>query len=146
MGFYLRKSVKVGPLRFNLSKSGLGVSVGIRGLRFGAGPRGNYVHMGTHGIYYRATIPSASRPLTTRPSSTTRPTVIQPEIPAGTHAPLEEIESADATQIIDSSSADLLQELNAKRRRVSLWPLAAALTALLALAGLGAAPDQVPPK
>ena len=41
MGFYLRKGVKVGPLRFNLSKSGIGVSAGIKGLRFGSGPRGN---------------------------------------------------------------------------------------------------------
>jgi hypothetical protein len=29
MGFYLRKSVSVGPLRFNLSKSGVGVSAGV---------------------------------------------------------------------------------------------------------------------
>jgi hypothetical protein len=46
MGFYIRKALRVGPLRFNLSKSGIGVSAGIRGLRLGTGPRGNYVHMG----------------------------------------------------------------------------------------------------
>ncbi|MCE4352095.1 DUF4236 domain-containing protein, partial [Xanthomonas hortorum pv. cynarae] len=63
MGLYLRKSVRVGPLRFNLSKGGIGVSAGIKGLRVGTGPRGNYVHMGARGIYYRATIPSgATRP------------------------------------------------------------------------------------
>ena len=32
MGFYIRKSVSIGPLRFNLSKSGIGVSAGIKGL------------------------------------------------------------------------------------------------------------------
>ena len=35
MGFYLRKSVSVGPFRFNLSGSGVGVSAGIRGFRVG---------------------------------------------------------------------------------------------------------------
>jgi hypothetical protein len=30
MGFYLRKSISVGPLRFNLSKSGIGVSAGVK--------------------------------------------------------------------------------------------------------------------
>lgn len=47
MGFYIRKSVSVGPFRFNHSKSGVGVSAGIAGLRLGSGPRGNYVHRGS---------------------------------------------------------------------------------------------------
>ena len=37
MGFYIRKSVKAGPFRFNLSKSGIGTSVGVRGFRVGTG-------------------------------------------------------------------------------------------------------------
>ncbi|MCS0495860.1 DUF4236 domain-containing protein [Ancylobacter sp. MQZ15Z-1] len=62
MPFYIRKSVSSGPFRFNLSSSGVGMSVGIKGFRVGTGPRGNYVHMGLGGIYYRATLPSAHRP------------------------------------------------------------------------------------
>lgn len=54
MGFYIRKSLQAGPFRVNLSKSGLGVSVGIKGFRIGTGPRGNYVHIGRGGVYYRA--------------------------------------------------------------------------------------------
>lgn len=119
MGLYLRKSVAVGPFRFNLSGSGVGVSVGVKGLRFGSGPRGNYVHMGRHGVYYRATIPS-SRPSNPGPSPV-GPTA--PVAPAGTHGPLQEIESADVSGIVDSSSAELLAELNAKRRRHKFWPL-----------------------
>jgi hypothetical protein len=46
MGIYLRKNLSVGPLRFNLSSSGIGVSAGIKGLRVGTGPRGNYVQIG----------------------------------------------------------------------------------------------------
>ncbi|MDQ1546095.1 MAG: polymerase subunit epsilon [Actinomycetota bacterium] len=56
MGFYIRKSVSAGPFRFNLSKSGVGISTGIPGFRLSSGPRGNYVHMGRHGLYYRATL------------------------------------------------------------------------------------------
>jgi len=41
MGIYLRKSFKVGPIRFNLSKSGLGVSLGVKGLRYGVRPDGS---------------------------------------------------------------------------------------------------------
>lgn len=59
MGFYLRKSIRVGPLRFNLSRSGIGVSAGIPGLRVGIGPRGNYVRIGSGILKYRATLPSA---------------------------------------------------------------------------------------
>ena len=50
MGIFFRKSVRVGPFRFNLSGAGVGVSVGIPGLRIGTGPRGNYVSAGRGGI------------------------------------------------------------------------------------------------
>jgi len=132
MGFYLRKSISVGPLRFNLSKSGIGVSAGVTGLRFGAGPRGNYVHMGRGGLYYRATLPPSSSPRNSLPQPL-QPSA--PEIPPGTHAPLEEIESADVYQIVDSSSRELLDELNRKRAKIRLWPFVAVVS--VAVLGLG---------
>lgn len=136
MGFYSRKSVKVGPLRFNLSKSGVGVSAGVRGLRFGTGPRGNYVHMGRHGIYYRATLPPGSPGAQPEPE---RPPRAERENEPSTHEPLREIESAAAAQIVDSSSRELLQELNDKRRRPRLWPvvLAVTLLAVFVVAAMG---------
>ncbi len=133
MGFYLRKSISVGPLRFNLSKSGIGVSAGVTGLRFGVGPRGNYVHMGRGGLYYRATLPPSS---SSRNSPTRPPSPIKPEIPPGTHAPLEDIESADISQIVDSSSRELLDELNRKRAKTRLWPIVAIASAVILGAGI----------
>lgn len=54
MAWYVRKSVKVGLLRFNLSKSGIGTSIGIKGFRVGVRPNGSsYVHTGRYGVYYR---------------------------------------------------------------------------------------------
>lgn len=57
MGTYLRKSVKVGGLRFNLSSSGVGVSAGVKGLRVGVSGNGKtYVSGGSNGIYFRETV------------------------------------------------------------------------------------------
>lgn len=128
MGFYLRKSISVGPLRFNLSKSGIGVSAGVNGFRFGVGPRGNYVHMGRGGLYYRATLPpsSASRKSPAQPQFSP-----PPQVPSGTHAPLEVIESADVSKIVDSSSRELLDELNRKRAKMRLWPVVAIASAVM---------------
>ncbi len=53
MSFYIRKHFRVGPVRLNLSKGGLGVSGGVTGARIGLSPRGAYVHGGRHGLYYR---------------------------------------------------------------------------------------------
>lgn len=133
MGLYLRKSVNVGPFRFNLSKGGVGVSVGVKGLRVGSSPRGNYVHMGRQGIYYRATVPSSGGSDLPRPvrRSPDRLPSVDPVIPDGTHGPMVEIDSASATTIVDSSSKSLLDELNAKHRRGRRWPWAAAASGFL---------------
>lgn len=131
MGFYLRKSLRVGPLRFNFSKSGVGVSTGIKGFRVGTGPHGNYVHMGRGGLYYRRSLsghsahPGVSRthlaPLSTPPR-------VAPS------DGLTELGSGSALLMVDSSSADLLQELNAKRKLMMFWP-AAAIVSVLTVAG-----------
>jgi hypothetical protein len=62
MGLYFRKSVRMGLFRINFSSAGVGISAGIPGLRVGTGPRGNYIQMGAHGVYYRAAPPHVARP------------------------------------------------------------------------------------
>jgi Tfp pilus assembly protein PilF len=55
MGFRFRRSVNLGGgLRLNISKSGLGVSGGVRGARVGIGPRGVRTSVGIPGtgLYY----------------------------------------------------------------------------------------------
>ncbi|HEX6817254.1 MAG TPA: DUF4236 domain-containing protein [Ktedonobacterales bacterium] len=61
MPWYVRKSVKMGPMRLNFSKRGIGMSVGVRGLRVGTGPRGPYVSGGRGGVYFRQSL-RAERP------------------------------------------------------------------------------------
>ena len=75
MGWYLRKSLKLGPLRFNLSKSGIGASAGVKGLRFGSGPKGQYIHAGRGGLYFRQSL--KSRETTPLQGNTARPDEVE---------------------------------------------------------------------
>ena len=62
MGFYLRKSFRAGPIRFNLSKSGLGFSAGVTGARLGVTSRGRpYLHAGRGGLYVREYLDGGGR-------------------------------------------------------------------------------------
>ena len=56
MGLFFKKGFNIGPVRINFSKSGVGCSVGHKGMRVGTGPKGNYVHAGRHGLYYRKSL------------------------------------------------------------------------------------------
>jgi hypothetical protein len=54
MSVFFRKSVKFGPVRLNFSKSGIGTSFGVKGLRVGVSPKGKkYISGGSHGLYFR---------------------------------------------------------------------------------------------
>lgn len=107
MGFYFRKSIRVGPLRFNLSKGGIDVSAGIPGFRVGTGPRGNYVQMGARGIYYRTTLPSGRSEHSVVPpvaphfqgEMRTALPPSMPPVPTHSAGPMVEIESAHARKI-----------------------------------------------
>ncbi|MBT1536874.1 DUF4236 domain-containing protein [Ralstonia solanacearum] len=133
MGFYVRQSVKVGPLRFNFSKSGVGVSTGVKGIRIGTGPRGNYIHMGRGGLYYRTTFPKA----TPRNHETPRP----PQVPhhsnpphdanSTTVGPMEEIQSAAVQQLVDTTSADVLAQIERKKRIPNYWKVVALASIIL---------------
>jgi hypothetical protein len=64
MGWSFRRSARFGPLRLNLSKSGIGYSVGFRGFRIGKDAKGrNYSQASIPGTgiyrrdYYRAAGP-----------------------------------------------------------------------------------------
>ena len=70
MGFYVRKSFRAGPIRLNLSKSGLGASIGVKGLRIGSGPRGSYIHAGRGGLYYRQKLGNGNKYQSTSPDIT----------------------------------------------------------------------------
>lgn len=123
MGFYLRKALKFGPVRLNLSRSGLGVSVGVKGARIGVSPKGNYyVHAGRGGLYYRQNLGTLhGRPGEARLLSDTE---------------LLEVESRAARDMQDTSSMSLLKELNRVESRISALPFAI-IGFILMLVGAG---------
>ena len=86
MGFYYRKSVNLGPFRVNLSKTGVGYSIGGRGFRVGTTSRGrkytSFSIPGT-GIGYRKSgagclVLLAAIPCLTRRQSMALPRLNQP--------------------------------------------------------------------
>jgi Protein of unknown function (DUF4236) len=113
VGFYIRKSFGLGPVRLNLSRSGLGASLGVRGARIGIGPRGRYIHLGRGGLYYRKSLGT--------PERHSAPT--HPAIQARVSDHLQEIVSAPAAAMSDSSSAELLTELNRVEKRWDRCPI-----------------------
>lgn len=115
VGFYIRKSLRAGPFRFNLSKSGVGVSVGVPGFRVGTGPRGNYVHMGRGGVYYRATLNGRTT------AASPRPTQLHP--PPGTFHPsgvlMEDVTGTTALELTPTGGGDVVEQLNAAAARIA---------------------------
>src|SRR5258706_5568384 len=121
MVFFFRGSVGFGPLKINFSKSGIGASVGVRGARISAGPRGTYVSVGRNGFYYRQRIDIPA-------GRSAEPTSAEPPIEAE-----GQIHSAEVGQLVDSSSEELLKEINACASRFRAAPIFAFLTFLAAL-------------
>lgn len=129
MGFYFRKSVKFGPMRFNFSKSGIGVSVGVKGARVSAGPRGTYVHAGANGFYYRQRVGGSNVRYDRSPSSSSQNFPPQDTLPEPTSSAFT-IESADVSRLVETSSAELIDQINeaAKRTRHAPFAVLATLT------------------
>lgn len=125
MSFYIRKSIRCGPIRFNLSKSGLGISGGVKGFRVGTGPRGNYVHMGRGGLYYRKYQSKGGRSRAHARTSPSRPDLVESPLSTIPDVEMHEVESAATDQIVDSSSSELVAEFAAKRKRLRIRPILA---------------------
>ncbi len=56
MGFYFKKSIKIGPLRINFSKSGISVSFGVKGASVNVGSKTSSINLGRKGVYYKKSI------------------------------------------------------------------------------------------
>jgi hypothetical protein len=109
MGFYFRKSAKIGPFRVNFSKSGVGMSVGVKGLRAGKGPRGNYIHMtGPFGVQYRQSLGS-------KPKTDVKQTIPQSPSLDG----IEWIDNGNVAEMRDIGFDDILNEINLKLSAVN---------------------------
>jgi hypothetical protein len=116
MVFYIRKSVSAGPFRFNFSGSGIGMSVGVKGLRIGTGPRGNYIHMGRGGLDYRATLGGGKR------QSWAGQITPMPDLSRSGSGQATQIETGNVTEMVPSTGSDLLEQINKKMAPWRVWP------------------------
>ena len=107
---YFRKSLNFGGFRVNLSKSGIGYSYGIKGFRISTGPRGTYATVGAGGFYYRERIDKPKTPH----RDATPPKNSLPHQPPGV------VETADVSELVDTSSETVLSEINDRKSKMRI--------------------------
>lgn len=118
MKFYKKKSIKLGPFRFNFSKSGMGVSVGVKGFRIGTGPKGNYVHLGKKGVYYQQAL--MKKKIKNKMFSPNRDIkILNNRVYQENGLFFEKVETNKIAEIKDSSSIELMSEIQYKNELIS---------------------------
>ena len=131
MGFFFRKSLGFGPFRLNFTKSGVGVSAGIRGVRLSAGPRGTYINVGREGFYYRKKI-NVAQPQNSGHASKNfgSGTAYEP------CEPVQQTETADVDTMVATSSDETIAEINSKLELYAYGnaPLVTVIAAVVVLA------------
>ena len=122
MNWHLRKSIRTGPVRWNLSKSGIGMSVGVRGLRVGTGPRGSYIAGGRRGLYFRQSLGQTS---TGRGTTHSRyPNVTPQAVPVSPvlqGAPIQYLPETQVNASIPASADTLAHYIATQRAHHSLF-------------------------
>jgi hypothetical protein len=143
MGYFFRKGLNFGPIRLNLSKSGVGASIGVKGARLTMTPRGTtYVTVGSKGFYYRETVARRS-------GGSSGPTPSQPSTPSPPSA--DEIATANVSDLVDSSSASLINSLNERAQMFNpawvfyTFGVALAVGGFMMLSSLQTSPAGTPP-
>ena len=92
MGISFRKSKSFGPLRLNFSKKGVGLSVGVKGLRVGtkAGAKGVYLRGGTGPVRFNERLDTKVKK-SPRPALHEEPRTSAPSIESTTEQHVEPI-------------------------------------------------------
>lgn len=131
MGVSFAKSVKFGAVRFNFSGSGIGMSVGIPGLRIGTGPRGAYIGGGMAGFRYRKSLGTGSRPTATAAQPALSPEQYSESAPQPNIIATIEHEAKSVLELTDATSDSLIQSMNEQRQKTALWPFVAVVLVIL---------------
>ncbi len=128
MPFYFRKSISIGGVRLNFSKSGVSYSTSpIKGFRITTGPHGTYATVGAHGFYYRERLDEPNHPLpSTRPRQADAPPQSAASIPTG-----------DVTNFVDATSEGMIKEINDRKSKTRTAPFMGVGCGLFSLLLLG---------
>jgi hypothetical protein len=132
MPWYFRKSIGLGRgARMAFSKSGVSYSLGGKGYRLTTGPHGTYVTLGAGGVYYRQRV-GGPYGTSAAPSSPATPRL------ATSWAGRQTVETASVDQLVDASSAAVIEQINrtvrAPRHTGLVVALGVVFTVLLAVA------------
>ncbi|NJN93519.1 MAG: DUF4236 domain-containing protein [Anaerolineales bacterium] len=110
MGFRFHKSIGIGKfLRLNISKSGIGFSAGIPGLRLSTGPQGAYFTAGLPGtgLSFRKKLNTAAKSDRSSVSVKSKAAEVPPDTPSpGFFAPRQEKELAKGLEAHEAGQTD----------------------------------------
>lgn len=125
MSLSFSRSVEFGAVRFNFTEAGIGMSVGIPGLRFGIGARGAYVGGGIGGFRYQ-------KSLSGQPQGKPQPAAESKREKApqtyDDHNIIDRVEheTKSVLELQDSTSDALLQSMNEQYAKRPIWPFVGA--------------------
>src|SRR5581483_6980685 len=105
--------------------SGLGYSVGVTGARIGTGLRGNYIHMGRYGLYYRHSLSQDAH-------SEIAPVPTYPD--TGTTVVVSVIATADVSGLQDTSAEGLLSHIREQHQKTLIAPWVTAGSTMILIA------------
>ena len=123
MGISFRKSIKLGSMRINLSKSGAGVSFGVKGFRLGVNPKGTYINVGLKGAYYRKSF----KPTRQKSDFIYNDDLI--DCTSEENSAITNVQKFNTDIILEAEeveSSDLVKELNEKQKYFSFFNLSIA--------------------
>ena len=143
MGWSWRRSSSFGPFRLNFSKSGIGISAGIRGARLSLGPHGTYVNIGAGGFRYSHRL---GGPGSVHGGSSSAN--LPPPTPPQATLPGHGVGAVSPVDLVDTNADALLDEIRSKQSVAGLVPVCAAVSAIgfIAFALLLGAPETGPLK
>lgn len=140
MGWSFRKSVKMGPIRLNLSKSGVGISAGIKGARISAGPRGTYITLSAGGFQYRKKLDDAPLAPAAGPRIPHEPDRASGQVPVDSLPGF--ISTASVADLSQSSAEDSLQDIQQRVHRFNWFALYVVAAGALILWAIAASPPS----
>ena len=119
------------------------MSVGVKGLRVGTGPRGNYIHMGRGGLYYRSSLGGARSNTQSAPSQQPRANV--PSTANAGYYARQQIETGNVLEMKPANGSDIVDQINEKMALFRLWPWALSVGGLAAISVMGSSPGLALP-
>jgi Protein of unknown function (DUF4236) len=133
MPFHVRDSVSIGPFRINLSNTGTGFSLSVKGFRLLTGVAGHHIQIGSSGIRYRKVLGGIGRrgiPMRKLANSDFAPEIVKlttvEELPTYITEDgilMQRIISANVDLLLPESHLDALASLNKARERPAVSPI-----------------------